>query len=128
MTTPSDFAAAHLRTGPAYFGATLEMVHLGCNSAQLTKLKLIMEIQISPSQFNSALCTASSAIDDDLAWHHQKPGGAPKFIMTFSSGFTKGRYKGSGYDIELNLTISNVQAEDSGVYYCQQHDAFPFTQ
>ena len=73
-------------------------------------------------------CTASSAIDDDLAWHHQKPGQAPKFIMDFATSSTSGRYQGSQRDIEFSLTISNIQTEDAGVYYCQQHEARPFTQ
>ncbi|KAF7651602.1 hypothetical protein LDENG_00108510 [Lucifuga dentata] len=84
---------------------------------------------LSVQQGDSATisCKASSAIDDDLAWYHQKPGGAPKFIINFNAGMTSGRYKGSGYDYDLHLTISNVQAEDAGVYYCQQHEATPYT-
>ena len=73
-------------------------------------------------------CKASSNIDDDLAWYHQKPGQAPKFIINFASTFTSGRYHGTGYDIDFTLTINNVQAEDAGDYYCQQHEAPPFTQ
>uniref|UniRef100_A0A673C1X8 Ig-like domain-containing protein n=1 Tax=Sphaeramia orbicularis TaxID=375764 RepID=A0A673C1X8_9TELE len=72
-------------------------------------------------------CKASSAIDDDLAWYHQKPGQAPKFIIDFNSGMSSGRYQGSGYDYDLSLTISNIQAEDAGVYYCQQHYSSPLT-
>ena len=73
-------------------------------------------------------CKASSAIDDDLAWYHQKPGEAPKFIIAFHSSMSSGRYQGSGYNYDLSLTISNVQAEDSGVYYCQHYEAYPLTQ
>uniref|UniRef100_A0A673C7P3 Immunoglobulin kappa variable 4-1 n=1 Tax=Sphaeramia orbicularis TaxID=375764 RepID=A0A673C7P3_9TELE len=72
-------------------------------------------------------CKASSAISNELAWYHQKPGQAPKFIINFYSGMSSGRYQGSGYDYDLSLTISNIQAEDAGVYYCQQHKAFPRT-
>ena len=73
-------------------------------------------------------CKASSNIDDDLAWYHHKPGQAPKFIINFNSGYTSGRYHGTGYDIDFTLTINNVQAEDAGDYYCQQHEASPSTQ
>ncbi|KAF7647411.1 hypothetical protein LDENG_00172070 [Lucifuga dentata] len=87
---------------------------------------------LSVQQGDSATisCKASSAIsaiDDDLAWYHQKAGGAPKFIIDFNASMTSGRYKGSGYDYDLHLTISNVQAEDARVYYCQQHEATPYT-
>uniref|UniRef100_A0A667WYX3 Ig-like domain-containing protein n=1 Tax=Myripristis murdjan TaxID=586833 RepID=A0A667WYX3_9TELE len=73
-------------------------------------------------------CKASVAIDDDLVWYQQKPGGAPKFIIDLNTGMTSGRYQGSGNDPSYSLTISNVQAEDAGVYYCQHHEALPLTQ
>ena len=92
----------------------------------MTQTPEVLSVQLGESATIS--CKASSAIDDDLAWYHQKPGEAPKFIINFASTMTSGRYQGSGYDYELSLTISNIQAEDSGVYYCQQHEAFPLTQ
>uniref|UniRef100_A0A667X2X3 Ig-like domain-containing protein n=1 Tax=Myripristis murdjan TaxID=586833 RepID=A0A667X2X3_9TELE len=92
----------------------------------LTQTPESLEVQQGDSA--TLRCKASSAIDDDLVWYHQKPGGAPKFIIDFNTGMTSGRYQGSGYDIELSLTISNVQAEDAGVYYCQHHEALPLTQ
>ena len=85
-------------------------------------------VSVQPGGSAVISCTASIAIDDDLAWYHQKPGQAPKFIINFETGLTSGRYQGSGYNYELSLTISNIQTEDAGVYYCQQHEATPFTQ
>lgn len=69
----------------------------------------------------SLSCTATSGVDNDLSWYLVKPGMAPQLLFyeidTHQSG-TPSRFSSSGSEPEFTLTISGVQAEDAGDYYC----------
>uniref|UniRef100_A0A8C4RF37 Ig-like domain-containing protein n=1 Tax=Erpetoichthys calabaricus TaxID=27687 RepID=A0A8C4RF37_ERPCA len=87
-----------------------------------------------PGETVSINCKASSSITGsykNLAWYQQKAGEAPKLLIYWSSTLQSGissRFSGSGSGLDYTLTISNVQAEDAGHYYCQQGYSYPLTQ
>ncbi|KAL7382235.1 hypothetical protein ABVT39_019050 [Epinephelus coioides] len=85
---------------------------------------------VAPGQTVSIRCK-SSVSTSYLHWYLQKPGEAPKLLIyqvtTRQSGVSD-RFSGSRSGTDYTLTIRGVQAEDSGVYYCQQSGSFPFTQ
>uniref|UniRef100_A0A8C3F3H4 Ig-like domain-containing protein n=1 Tax=Chrysemys picta bellii TaxID=8478 RepID=A0A8C3F3H4_CHRPI len=94
-------------------------------------------LSVSPGDTVTIRCKASSSLTssssgkDLLAWHQQKSGQAPKLLIYHATTLQSGvpaRFRGSGSGTDFTLTISRVEAEDAGDYYCQQDWHWPCSQ
>lgn len=94
-----------------------------------------LSLSVSPGEPASISCRSSqSLVDSDgdslLHWYLQKPGQSPRLLFYFATNRASGvpdRFSGSGSGTDFTLKISRVEAEDAGVYYCQQNKESPPT-
>ncbi|TFK09987.1 pulmonary surfactant-associated protein D-like [Platysternon megacephalum] len=92
-------------------------------------------LSVSPGDRVTINCKASESITGSsgtiyLAWYQQKHRQAPKLLIYRASTRASGipdRFSGSGSGTDFTLTISRVEADDAGDYYCQQTWSSPLT-
>ncbi|MGH0177737.1 UNVERIFIED_CONTAM: hypothetical protein FKN15_075803 [Acipenser sinensis] len=101
------------------------------SSGQITMTQTPSALSALPGEKVTINCKASSSVSSYLAWYLQTPGEAPKLLIYSASTLQSGipaRFSGSGSGTDFTLTISGVQAEDAGDYYCQQGYSSSLTQ
>uniref|UniRef100_A0A3P9J1A1 Ig-like domain-containing protein n=1 Tax=Oryzias latipes TaxID=8090 RepID=A0A3P9J1A1_ORYLA len=79
----------------------------------------------------SISCSASQRVygGDEMHWYQQKNGESPKLLIYETNSRVAGtpsRFTGSGSNSDFTLTISEIQAEDAAVYYCQSYHSGGF--
>uniref|UniRef100_A0A674HSV1 Ig-like domain-containing protein n=1 Tax=Terrapene triunguis TaxID=2587831 RepID=A0A674HSV1_9SAUR len=91
-------------------------------------------LSVSEGKSVTISCKASSRVTADIAcylhWYQQKPGQAPKLLIYRASTLQSGvpaRFSGSGSGTDFTFTISSVEADDAGDYYCHQTSSLPLT-
>lgn len=78
----------------------------------------------------SITCRANQSISDYLSWYKQKPGQAPMILIYDADNRYNGvpeRFTATQSETEFVFTISQVEADDAAMYYCQQDYALPPT-
>uniref|UniRef100_A0A8C4VG15 Ig-like domain-containing protein n=1 Tax=Gopherus evgoodei TaxID=1825980 RepID=A0A8C4VG15_9SAUR len=112
----------------------LLMLWIQGSSGQIVMTQTPESLAVLPGDRVTINCKASSSITSGsthiLAWYQQKKGQAPKrliyYAFTRDSGIPD-RFTGSGSGTDFTLTISSIQTEDAGDYYCQQGYSSPLT-
>uniref|UniRef100_A0A8C4VF88 Ig-like domain-containing protein n=1 Tax=Gopherus evgoodei TaxID=1825980 RepID=A0A8C4VF88_9SAUR len=100
-------------------------------SGQIVMTQTPESLSVSPGDRVTINCKASTSISSNIAWFQQKSGQAPKLLFYGSSSRPSGvpdRFSGRGSGTDYTFTISRVEADDGGDYYCQQYSSFPLTQ
>uniref|UniRef100_A0A8C4VE07 Ig-like domain-containing protein n=1 Tax=Gopherus evgoodei TaxID=1825980 RepID=A0A8C4VE07_9SAUR len=103
------------------------------SNGQIVMTQTPESLAVSPGDTVTIRCKASSSLTSGsyhyLAWYQQKSGQAPKQLIYLASTLQSGvpaRFSGSGSGTDFTLTISKVEAEDAGDYYCQHPTTYFF--
>ncbi|KAJ8003754.1 hypothetical protein DPEC_G00151630 [Dallia pectoralis] len=98
----------------------LEFLSQGTSGAGVvTQSPAVKSVTLGANVYLS--CTASQGVDDDLSWYLQKPGQSPKlrfYKISSRESETPSHFSSSGSEPDFTLTISGVQTDDVGDYYC----------
>ncbi|XP_074850085.1 uncharacterized protein LOC142012939 [Carettochelys insculpta] len=117
--------------GATWPGPTAIIKH---TRAQIVMTQNPESLAVSLGETVTISCKASSSLTTGiynvLSWYQQKLGQAPKLLIYDATSRPSGvptRFSGSGSGTDFTLTVTRVEAEDAGDYYCQQGRSLPFT-
>ncbi|CAM4554840.1 unnamed protein product, partial [Caretta caretta] len=100
-------------------------------SGQIVMTQTPESLAVSPGDRVTINCKASSSVSSSyMSWYQQKSGQAPKLLIYSASSRPSGvpdRFSGSGSGTDFTFTISRVEADDAGDYYCLQSYSLPLT-
>uniref|UniRef100_A0A3B3C466 Ig-like domain-containing protein n=1 Tax=Oryzias melastigma TaxID=30732 RepID=A0A3B3C466_ORYME len=107
-----------------YFQTPVWFLHQTCTTVIQTELltQTPGAQSVVQGQTVSIQCKTSQSPSHWFNWYLQKQGEVPKLLIYSTSTRQSGvsdRFSGSNSGLDYTLTISGVQPEDSGVYYCQ---------
>uniref|UniRef100_H3AQE9 Ig-like domain-containing protein n=1 Tax=Latimeria chalumnae TaxID=7897 RepID=H3AQE9_LATCH len=97
---------------------------------QITVTQSPSSKSVLPGESITITCRTSSSVGNNMHFYQQKPGLEPKLLLyavTSRASGVSDRFSGSGSGSDYSFTISNVQTEDAGDYYCQQGYSSPLT-
>ena len=105
------------------------------SSGDVVMTQTPLSLPVTPGEPASISCRASQSLlhsngNTYLHWYLQKPGQSPRRLIYKVSNRDSGvpdRFSGSGSGTDFTLRISRVEADDVGVYYCQQGTHAPRT-
>ncbi|EHA97542.1 Ig kappa chain V-II region RPMI 6410 [Heterocephalus glaber] len=94
-----------------------------------------VSLSITPGESASISCRSSQSLLHSngktyLYRFLQKPGQSPRRLIYWAlnrDSWVPDRFSGSGSGTDFTLQISQVEAEDMGVYYCMQAIQYPPT-
>ncbi|CAM4664164.1 unnamed protein product [Lepidochelys kempii] len=102
----------------------------GESSGQIVITQTPASVTVLPGETVTIQCKASSSISNEMDLYQFRSGEVPKLLIYHATNrFTgvpdrfSGRYSGT----DFTFTISGVQADDEGEYYCQQDYTTPLT-
>uniref|UniRef100_H3A3C1 Ig-like domain-containing protein n=1 Tax=Latimeria chalumnae TaxID=7897 RepID=H3A3C1_LATCH len=106
------------------------IIYLQVSRGQITVTQSPSSKSVLPGESITITCRTSSSVGSYMNFYQQKPGQAPKLLIYYTSNRESGvsdRFSGSGSGTDFSFTISNVQTEDAGDYYCQQYSSSTLT-
>ncbi|XP_064170956.1 immunoglobulin lambda-1 light chain-like isoform X3 [Anguilla rostrata] len=106
---------------------------LSCVSGVIVVTQKPPVLSVSKGDTATMDCNLGTVTDSSARWYKQVPGGAPQFVLRFHLTHSSPSY-GAGFssshftskcqtNSDCQLTISNVEAGDSAVYYCNTYDS-----